>query len=288
MRLVRIAAWCGLVLCALVVVASFHPAVRSVYRAFRPSTAYDTVPPDVPRLSEPAVLVFTKTNGFRHFEAIGEGVAALRRIADGRGWSFFHTENGAVFDSAILARFRAVVWHNASGAPLNAAQRAALRQWIETGGGFAGVHAAVDSSHAGWEWYSRNVIGAAFIGHPLEHQSATVRVESGEHPSMRGAGQGWLHFDEWYSFDRSVRGDEGVEILASVDESTYKPRLEFLWVDQDLSMDDHPVIWTREVGGGRAFLSALGHVASAYRDPYLGILEAGIAWAGRLDKLDPE
>lgn len=263
--------------------------VRGVYRAFRPSTHYDTNSPTVPELAAPAVLIFSKTNGFRHFEAIDVGVEALHEIADRRGWSVFHTENGAVFDSGTLAQFRVVVWHNASGAPLSAAQRQVLRTWLESGGGFVGIHASVDNSHASWDWYRRNVLGTRFIGHPLDHQSATVRVERGDHPAMQRTQLSWSHFDEWYSFDRSVRGDPGVEVLASVDEGTYDQRLRFLWLDQDLSMGDHPVIWTREVGDGLAFLSALGHVGAVYQDPnYLAVLEGAIEWTGRLADTEPE
>ena len=289
MRLVRLAAWCFAALLVLAFAASFHPMVRNVLRAFRPSTSYDVNPPVVPDLFAPAVLVFSKTNGFRHFEGIEAGVDALRVISGRRGWSVFDTENSAVFDSEMLARFRVVVWLNASGAPLNAVQRRALQNWIESGGGFVGIHAALDNSHASWEWYVRRLLGTNFIGHPLEHQSATVHIENAEHPAMKRAQPTWSHFDEWYSFDRSVRGDEGVEVLASVDEATYDQRLRLLWIDQDLSMGDHPVIWTREVGTGLAFLSALGHRAEVFRDPnYIAVLEDGIEWTGRLGDHETE
>ncbi|MYG01606.1 MAG: ThuA domain-containing protein [Acidobacteriia bacterium] len=127
MRLVRIAAWCCAVSLALVVAASFHPMVRSVYRAIRPSTSYDTEPPALPELAAPAFLVFSKTNGFRHADAIQTGVKALRGIAERRGWSLFHTENGAVFDTPILQRVRVLVVHTVRVAPHREPQRAAVQ-----------------------------------------------------------------------------------------------------------------------------------------------------------------
>ena len=289
LRVARIVAWSALSVAAAVFVASLHPAVRSVYRAFRPSADYDRTPPELPELGSPAVLVFTKTNGFRHFEGIEAGVRAMGRIAAARGWSVYRTENGAVHDAGLLSRFRVVVWLNASGAPLDTSQRAALRQWLESGGGFVGIHAAVDNSHSSWEWYTREIVGTRFVGHPLDHQRAIVRVEKPQHPSMRGLGATWSHFDEWYSFDRSVRGDPGVEVVASVDEASYSQRLKFLLLDRDLSMGDHPVIWTRSVGAGRAFLSALGHVAEAYEGAgNESVLEGAIEWAGNLARAEPE
>ena len=284
MRYFRAASWFAASLAIVVAAASMHPFVRSVYRAFWPSASYETTLPALPDLADPAVLVFSKTNGFRHFEAISAGAEAFRDIARSRGWSMFHTESSAVFDEETLPRFRVVVWHNASGAPLDQRQRQALRDWLEAGGGFVGIHAALDNSHASWDWYTKQVVGAVFLGHPLEHQSALVRVERTDHPSTRDLPASWVHFDEWYSFDRSVREDQGVEVLASIDESSYEPRFKLLFLDQDLSMGDHPAIWTRSIGAGRAILSALGHVAEAYRDPrYRAVLAGAIEWAGRLD-----
>lgn len=282
MRIFRVAAWIGLGLAGLIVAAGFHPTVQSVYRAFRPSTSYDEIAPEVPGLGNPSVLVFSKTNGFRHAEAISAGVTAFQALAQKRNWSLFQTENGAVFEAAILARFQAVVWLNASGAPLNEAQRTAMRTWLESGGGFIGIHAALDDSHRSWEWYLQEVVGTRFIGHALGLLPAVVQVEQLDHAACRTLEERWPRVDEWYSFDRSVRGLSGVEVLASLDESTYEPRLKLLWIDQDLAMGDHPIVWTREVGEGRAFLSAFGHSADAFREPrHLTMLEAAIDWSMR-------
>lgn len=263
--------------------------VRSVYRAIRPSTSYDTEPPMLPELADPAVLVFSKTNGFRHADAIQTGVKALRGIAERRSWSLFHTENGAAFDTPILDRVRVLVWHNVSGAPLSDSQRAAVQEWIEGGGGFVGIHAALDDSHSAWEWYQRVVLGTSFIGHTMDHPRVPIRVERREHPTMLHLASPWEWADEWYSFDRSVRGQDGVEVLASLDESTYEPRMKLLWIDEEIAMGDHPIIWTRRVGAGRAFLSALGHNGSAFEAAeYQAVLEGAIAWCGRLDEPSTE
>ena len=263
--------------------------VRSVYRALRPSTSYDTEAPILPALADPAILAFSKTNGFRHADAIQAGGEVLRGIAERRRWSLFHTENGAVFDTPILDRVRVLVWLNVSGAPLSASQRDAVREWIEGGGGFVGIHAALDDSHSAWEWYQRAVLGTRFIGHTMDHPRVPIKVEQREHPAMLHLASRWEWADEWYSFDRSVRDQDGVEVLASLDESTYEPRMKLLWIDEEIAMGDHPIIWTRRVGAGRAFLSALGHNGSAFQSAeYQAMLEGAIAWCGGLDESSRE
>jgi type 1 glutamine amidotransferase len=43
---------------------------------------------------------------------------------------------------------------------------------------------------------------------------------------------------------------------------------------------DHPMVWTRCVGKGPVFYSAIGHSAATYQEPNnLLLIENGIAWA---------
>ncbi|MBW8880252.1 MAG: ThuA domain-containing protein [Asticcacaulis sp.] len=48
-------------------------------------------------------------------------------------------------------------------------------------------------------------------------------------------------------------------------------------------MGDHPIAWTRCVGSGRSFYSAIGHRPENYSEPSsILLLEHGIAWAAGL------
>jgi len=61
-------------------------------------------------------------------------------------------------------------------------------------------------------------------------------------------------------------------VLATLDEKTYTPG--------DLTMGDHPIAWTRCIGQGRSFYSAIGHRPEAYADPrHLRLLEQATEWA---------
>ena len=244
---------------------------------------YDTVPPPVPAtLKDPAILVFSKTNGYRHRDAIRGANAAIAAIAQRRGWSVFFTENGAVFTSRDLPRFRATIWNNTSGDVLDASQKEAFRNYIENGGGFVGLHGAGGDFHYEWTWYVDTLIDAQFIGHTYFPRvpTATIRMENRDDPATKNLPAEWSRPDEWYSFAKSPRAN-GATVLATVDESTYRPRM--AW--KNISMGaDHPVVWKHAVGKGRAFYSALGHEGIAYSDPnYLALIEGAIAWAAGLE-----
>ncbi|MBW2241145.1 MAG: ThuA domain-containing protein [Deltaproteobacteria bacterium] len=257
-----------------------------VWRAIFPKFEYETEPPTLPAdLGSPAILVFTKTNGFRHEEAIPAGVALIEDIASRRGWSTFHTENGAVFTPELLDRFDVVVWHMTSGDVLNEEQRQAFRSWLEAGHGFVGTHAAGDGSHT-WPWYRKTIIGVDYGEHPLgpQFQEATAIVEDRDHPATAKLPESFNHMEEWYSFTESPR-TKGFRVLARVDESTYSPQIDFLWMDKDLRMgDDHPIVWTTCAGKGRVLYNALGHQAAAYETQELkDLTEGSLVWALGLD-----
>ncbi len=252
-------------------------------RAIWPSSHHHTTPPAMEsEMQRPAILIYSKTNGFRHEEAIPAGITALEEIAKANGWSTFATENGAVHNTEQLSSFDAVVWHQVSGDTLDEEQKAAFRSYLKNGGGFVGIHGAGGDFKYAWDWYVETLIGAQFNGHPMgpQFQEATMRIEDRNHPATEHLGETWVRTDEWYSFEASPRGK--VNVLATLDETTYSPRMKMGWlVDRDIGMgEDHPVMWYQCIGKGRAFYSALGHQASAYSEPaYRKVLEGAIRWA---------
>ena len=251
-------------------------------RVIFPSSDHDVEAPAIPAdLARPAVLIFSKTNGFRHTEAIEAGLPAFEAMAKKRGWSTFATENGAVHNTADLARFDAIVWFNVSGDVLADDQREALLAAISGGTGFFGVHGTGGDPTYEWAEHPGTLVRAQFTGHPMgpQFQEATIRVEARMHPVMRHLDAEWVRTEEWYSFEKSPRAAD-VQVLATLDESTYSPRMKIAIIDRDLSMgEDHPIIWTHCIGRGRTLYSALGHQAAAYQEPaHLTFLEESIAW----------
>lgn len=245
---------------------------------------HETTPPALPAdIKRPAILVFSKTNAFRHEEAIPAGKALFARLAQDKGWGHFETENGAVFDPALLARFDVVVFNNTSGDVFSQGQRDAFKAFLEQGGGYVGLHAAGDNSHKDWDWYMQALLGATFTQHTMspQFQQATVNVEDKAHTATQGLPASWQRTEEWYSFDRSPRGS-GANVLLTVDEKTYKPVGMF---GKDLAMGDHPAAWSRCIGKGRVFYTIFGHRAEAFAEAEtVTLLTNALTWAARQDK----
>ena len=247
-----------------------------------PSRDHDTVAPTLPAdLGDNAILVFSKTNSFRHTEGIPAGNALLKSLAEKNGWGHFATENGAVFNAEDLARFKVIIFNSASGDMLSDDQEQAFQAWLEAGGGWIGLHAAGDGSHQEWTWYVDNLIGADFTAHIMgpQFQEARLVAEYGEHPVMAGLPEEWVQEEEWYSWEESPR-PRGFTPLATLDEGSYEPWQRMFGSEVDLSMGDHPVVWINCVGAGRTLYSAMGHQAQAFDIPeHQRLLENAIAWA---------
>ncbi|MEM7787427.1 MAG: ThuA domain-containing protein [Bacteroidota bacterium] len=217
---------------------------------------------------EPArVLVFSKTEGFRH-ASIADGIAALREIGADRGFEMDPTEDSLAFTASGLEAYAAVVFLNTTGDVLGPEAEQALEAYVEGGRGWVGVHAAADTEYD-WPWYGR-LVGAYFADHPAI-QEATVTVAEADHPATRGLPSTWVRTDEWYNF-RAPPQD--VTVLLRLDESTYEGG----------SMgDDHPIAWSHTMGQGRAFYTALGHTPASYTEAaFRDHLGGGVCWAARL------
>jgi len=246
-----------------------------------PAPVMDTVAPAVPKMRRGAVLVLSKTNGFRDPDQIAAASTMLVDLVRKQGRDVFATENAAVMNPRDLARFSVVVLNSTSGTIFDARQRAAFRGWIERGGGVVLLHGAGGDPQYDWAWYPDTLIGAQFIGHtgrPRQFQQGTIDVIDRGNPATRDLPAKWVRTEEWYSFDRVPTGHD-THILATLDERSYDPFPERVRMGKV-----HPLIWTRCVGKGRVFFSALGHKAETYAEPLHRTMIAGaIRWAARAE-----
>ena len=239
---------------------------------------YDHTPPVLPeKLAHPALLVFSKSNGFRDDPSVNGATEAFKTMATHEHWTLFFTDNAAVFNTEDLKRFDAVVWNNVSGDVLTTEQRKDFKAYLEGGGGFAGVHGSGGDFFYDWDWYADTLIGARFKAHPMspQFQAAKLKVDDGKNLIVEGLQPEWTMTDEWYSFKTSPRRN-GADVLVTLDETSYHPMAGKV----DLKMGDHPIAWTQCIGKGRSFYTAIGHRPESYTEPNTNrLIEQGLAWA---------
>ncbi|MBW8754235.1 MAG: ThuA domain-containing protein [Sphingomonadales bacterium] len=263
------------------------PAVDTELRAL-PVTAADRVARcarydnEVPRFDLPAgkphLLLFEKINGFKDTPSVDAAHAAFLAMAERKGWAIVATDKAGAFNPATLRRFDAVIWNNISGDVLTLSQRRAFQGWLNSGGAFVGVHGTDGDPVAFWPWFTDTLLGARFLAHPMapQFQIARVVIDDPSHPIAAGLPHEWTMNDEWYSFKSNPRTN-GAHVIATLDESTYNPEG---MMKMNLRMGDHPIAWTKCIGKGRMFYSAIGHRPEQYSEShYVTMLESAIDWA---------
>ena len=199
------------------------------------------------------ILLFSETRDFRH-DSTETAVAALEELANADGMlTDTAGDSAGVFTDTNLSKYDAVVWVMTSGDVLNADEQAAFERYIQSGGGYAGIHAASFTEYE-WPWYGE-LVGAYFDAHP-EVQLATQDVEDGAHPSTAHLGLRWTRTDEWYDYRTNPRAR--VNVLLTLDEESYSGG----------GMGaDHPSAWYHEYDGGRSWYTGGGHTEASYSEP---------------------
>jgi type 1 glutamine amidotransferase len=227
------------------------------------------------------VLLFEKMTGFRDTPSVTAAQAAFKAMAVRHGWTLVTTDKGGAMHPSVLGKFDVVIWNNVSGDVLTLRQRKAFRRYIEAGGAFVGVHGSAGDPVYFWNWYADTLIGARFIGHPSEpqFQDARIAVEVNATGIGHGLPAAWTMNDEWYSFASSPRLS-GATVIATLDEGSYAPGQNRFGGAMLAMGRDHPIAWTRCIGRGRSFYSAIGHRPETYADAaHVRLLEQAISWA---------
>ncbi|MFL5786931.1 MAG: ThuA domain-containing protein, partial [Flavisolibacter sp.] len=231
------------------------------------------------RSGKAKVLVFSKTAGFHH-ESISDGNAAIIKLGQQNNFDVDTTTNSDWFNDDTLKKYSAVVFLSTTGDVLDIRQEAAFERYIQSGGGFTGIHAAADCEYD-WRWYGR-LVGAYFYDHPGIHdknpnvQPGVFNVVDKDNNATRHLPSPWKRTDEYYSFKEEPKD---VHVLLNIDESSYQG---------GKKMGNHPMSWYHEYDGGRAFYTNLGHTKESYSDSnYLRHILGGIQYAiGDNKKLD--
>ncbi|WRT70211.1 uncharacterized protein IL334_007206 [Kwoniella shivajii] len=231
----------------------------------------------------PKVLVYTYTDGFRH-DSIPTAISMLNQEKDNWGVKFDFTEDRNAFrDDNYLKQYDALMFIHATGEVLDQQGQEAFQRYLQSGGNFIGVHAAVCGMYNSSVY--KSTIGALFEWHPVI-QEATFKRENTTHPATANVPDNWRFAEEVYYFTSDPR-ENGAVVILSVDESSYN--------NESYSSNSghpHPIAWYIDppkpsqplqagaVKGGRSFYTALGHSNETWQnETFINHVFSGLTWA---------
>lgn len=226
-----------------------------------------------PATGRARVLFVTQSSGFAHavvkrVEA-GKRALAERMLVEAAGDHFVVecTQDASELTRERLAEFACVVFYTTGELPIP--EPAALIGYVESGGGFVGVHSATDTFYE-FPDYGR-MIGGYFDGHPW-NQEVNLIAEVPGHPVTAHLGGSLRIADEIYQHRDWSR--DGLQVLLRVDPESVD-------ISKGKRSDgDYAALWCKPFGKGRVLYNALGHRHEVWANPaFLRSMVAGIRWA---------
>jgi type 1 glutamine amidotransferase len=224
-----------------------------------------TVRPAKPR----KILVFWRCEGFYHkiIPVVNEALKIMGRKT-GAYEVTVCTDDYSIFTPAKLRQFDAVCLNNTTHLkfdPKKTPERCkALMDFIKSGKGIVGIHAATDNFY---EWpEAMEMMGGKFTGHPWGSGGTwAVKIDEPDHPLTAAfKGKGFKIKDEIYRTDPPLYSRDKQFILMSLDMSDKTTRNVNGFKPTDV---DTGISWIKSWGKGRVFYCSLGHNDHIFWNP---------------------
>jgi hypothetical protein len=208
------------------------------------------------------VLVVSVTKGFRH-DVIPTADKMLGNLASKSGKftvDYVKTEQDMAekMTAEALQKVDGVIFNNTTG-DLPLPDRQGFLDWIKSGKGFVGLHAATDT-YAKFPAYTE-MIGGLFKTHGAQVMVEVLNQDP-LHPATRNMPGSFFYFDEIYQVKNFHR--DQVHGLLTLDKhpNTGVP-------------GDYPIAWCKQYGQGRVFYTSLGHRKDVVEDGKKAVEENG-------------
>jgi hypothetical protein len=196
------------------------------------------------------IAFYTAKNDQAHISFVHEANRWFALMAPKYNFSYDSTNNWNNMNHGFLANYQVVIFLDTR--PDSAVQREAFRKYMENGGAWIGFHFSAfaltpSDFPQDWDWYHNHFLGSGeYKGNTWKPTSAVLRVENHNHPSTRNLPDTFIASpNEWYSWKNDLRKNPDIQILVSIDSTSFPlgtgPKLYEIW-----HSGYYPVVWTNK------------------------------------------
>ena len=287
-----------------------QPQVAKVVDLMQMMAALPDAAPAQPKQPR-RVLVLAKAAGYVHssiplatrtIEALGQKTGAWTTVITYNA-ADINTENLKQYDAIFLASTTGTFLDDPADQAATNARRAALLEFVRSGKGIAGIHAATDGYHgtpagtpppaapagtkapedggvALWPDYI-GLIGGYFKFHWYFPTQIAVKLDDPASPINAPFKQhGFSIADEVYTFNQDSYSRSRVHVLASIDYDKMPAEIKAKEPVPQRTDHDYALSYIHREGQGRVFVTVLGHDESIYKlTPMLAHILAGVQYA---------
>ncbi|MCZ4602666.1 ThuA domain-containing protein [Streptomyces sp. Lzd4kr] len=157
-----------------------------------------------------------------HIDFDHEANSWFARMATENGFTYTATKNWNKLNSGELAKYQVVMFLD--DYPHVNAQESAFQKYMDGGGGFIGFHvSAYNNNTSDWPWYHNDFLGTGtFRANSWGPTQEALKIEDTKHPATTGLpSRIKSSVSEWYSWNQDLRNNPNIDILASMDQSTF-------------------------------------------------------------------
>lgn len=224
-------------------------AVALVF-ALPPARADVPVPASMGDTPFHVIAFYTGKNDLAHISFVHEANRWFPEMARQYQFTYEATDQWTNLNAAFLAHYQVVIFLDTR--PEDPAERLAFEQYMKAGGGWIGFHfAGFAMNDSGvpqnWDWYHDEFLGSGeYVSNTWRPTCAILRVEDTNFPATDGLPVTFRSSpNEWYRWKNDLRKNPDIQILASIDPSSFPlgtgPKLYEIWHE-----GYYPVVWTNK------------------------------------------
>jgi len=196
------------------------------------------------------IAFYTAKNDAAHISFVHEANRWFSKISSTYNFTYDSTNNWNNLNAGYLSAYQVVVFLDTR--PDSASQREAFRKYMDSGGAWLGFHFAgfaltPSDIPQNWDWYHNQFLGSGeYKGNTWHPTTAVLRVENHNHPATKDLPDTFVASpNEWYSWKNDLRKNPDIQILISVDSTSFPlgngPKLYEIW-----HSGYYPVVWTNK------------------------------------------
>jgi hypothetical protein len=197
-----------------------------------------------------AIAFYTAKNDKAHISFVHEANRWFAKLAASKNFTYDSTNNWNNMNAQFLSKYQVVLFLDSR--PDSESQRKAFRDYMEKGGAWIGFHFAgfaltPSDFPQNWNWYHNQFLGSGeYKGNTWRPTSAVLRVENHTNPATRNLPDTFISSpNEWYSWKNDIRINPDIQILISIDSTSFPlgtgPKPYEIW-----HSGYYPVVWTNK------------------------------------------
>ncbi|MDP4129676.1 MAG: ThuA domain-containing protein [Bacteroidota bacterium] len=196
------------------------------------------------------VAFYTERDDQAHISFVHEANRWFPEMADKYHFTYDSTNSWNDLNPDFLSHYQVVIFLDTR--PDSAARREAFKNYMDHGGAWMGFHfsgfALTPSDFPqNWNWYHNEFLGSgSYLSNTWRPVPAILRVEDRHHPATRNLPETFTSSaSEWYRWTNDLRTNPDIDILLSIDSSSFPlgtgPKPSEIW-----HSGYYPVVWANK------------------------------------------